>query len=114
MATRTQTPPSMSLATVSFDRSGRHLTAYISGELDAASMPSVSEAVFDQIRPDDEHLGVDLSTLSFCDSSGILMFFRLERAATTAGARFALYQPTPAVRRVLEMCDASGVLKIRT
>jgi anti-sigma B factor antagonist len=114
VATRTETPPSTSLASVSFDRSGRQLTAYITGELDAASMPAVSQAISDQIRPDDERIGVDLSTLSFCDSSGILMFFRLERAATEAGARFALYQPTPAVRRVLEMCDASGVLKIRT
>lgn len=101
-------------ATAGFDRSGRHLTVYLSGELDAASTPVVADQVAEHLRPDDQQLSFDLSALTFCDSTGLTLLFRLERQASEAGARFALFDPTPPVRRIIEMCDASGVLNIRS
>lgn len=102
------------LATASFDRSGRHLTVYLAGELDASSAPAVTDAILEHIGPDDEHLSLELSALTFCDSSGLMMVFRLHELAAGAGVRFVLFQPSPPVRRVLDICDPNGVLKIRS
>ena len=106
--------PVASTATVDFDRAGRHLTVYVSGELDAASAPCIGTAVRSRIQPDDERVWMDLSTTTFCDSSGLMMFFTLHRLVEETGGRFIIYNPTPQVRRIIEICDQSNVLPIRS
>ena len=105
--------PSATTATVGFDRSGPNLTVYLTGELDAASAPSVTAAIFEHILPGDERLWLDLSTLTFCDSSGLVLLFKLNQHAEESGAHYALLEPTKPVRRVIALCDPSGVLRIR-
>ena len=114
MATRSDLVPSTSIASASFDRSGRHLTVYLSGELDAASTPLIRVAIGEHRRPDDEQLWIDMSALTFCDSSGLVLLFELQREASEVDTLFTLYAPTTPVRRVIEMCDPSHVLSIRT
>lgn len=101
-------------AAVQFDRSGRHLTAYISGELDAASAPDVEAALRRSIQDDDERVWLDMSAVSFCDSSGVKMLFCLHREVDEAGGWLVVYSPTPIVRRILEMVDPSHLLAVRT
>ncbi|MCU1371658.1 MAG: hypothetical protein JWO77_2852, partial [Ilumatobacteraceae bacterium] len=54
MATTLHSPfvASTSTATAQFDRANRHLTAYISGELDVSTVSSVDEAISQRIQPD--------------------------------------------------------------
>lgn len=105
--------PSSATATASFDRSGPNLTVYLTGELDAASAPSVTTAIFERILPGDERLWLDLSALTFCDSSGLVLLFKLHQLAEESGAHYALFEPTDPVRRIIALCDPSGVLRIR-
>jgi anti-anti-sigma factor len=114
MTTRSHLQPSTSTATATFDRAGRHLTVYLSGELDAASAPGITQAIFDHLQPDDQQVALDASELTFCDSSGLVLLFKLHQQATDAGAYTAVFNPTPPVRRIIEMCDPSGILNIRT
>lgn len=101
-------------AVASFDRSGRHLTVYLSGELDAASTSDVADAIARHVRPDDERVWIDMAATTFCDSSGLMMLFALRRDVHEAGGIFVVYSPSRAVRRVIDMCDPSGVLNVRT
>lgn len=107
-------PGAATTASASFDRSGPNLTVYLSGELDAASAPSITAAIFEHLRPGDERLWLDLSALTFCDSSGIALLFRLNQRAEDDGFHLALMDPTAPVRRILEICDAGGTLAIRS
>ena len=56
---------------------------------------------------------VDLSAVTFCDSSGLGMMFRLHQAIDADGSQLLLCDPQPNVLRLLEMADQSRVLKVR-
>lgn len=108
---RTPTDP---LATARTDRTGRHLTVSLAGELDLASTPGISATIAGARRAGDEHLWLDLREVTFCDSSGLALLFRLRRETAEAGTAFALADPTDPVRRLIAACDVSGVLPIRS
>ena len=77
----------------------------LSGELDVASAPDLREqllVILDRQPPG--RLILDLSALSFIDSSGIAVFVNTERRARLLGCTFELVAPQAAVRRVLEVC----------
>ena len=99
---------------VQFDRSGRHLTVYVSGELDALLAPVVAERVLAHHQPGDEEVWLDLSDVTACDSSGLRAIFLLNQALDGHGSRFILYDLAPAVQKALEMVDQRPTLKIRT
>ncbi|WP_421118828.1 STAS domain-containing protein [Aquihabitans daechungensis] len=100
--------------TVEFDRAGSHLTIYLSDDLDAATAPPIGDAVLHHHQADDEKVWVDLSAVTFCDSSGIRMLHRLHHKIEADGAHFILLDPPEQVRRLIEMVDPEGNLKIRT
>jgi anti-anti-sigma factor len=87
---------------VEFDRSGSHLTAYLGGELDAETLEPLTAAILGQIEPDDERVWLDLQEVAFCGSAGLTLLLRLDRHVQASGGILTLYQPSPAVTRVLE------------
>jgi len=99
---------------VEFDRAGSHLTVYLTEDLDAATAPPIGDAILHRHEPDDEKVWVDLSAVSFCDSSGIRMLHRLHSAIEADGTHFVLLDPPENMRRLIEMVDPEGTLKIRT
>ena len=98
---------------VQFDRAGRHLTVYISGEIDALVAPGIADAVLCELRPDDERVWLDFSAVTFCDSSGLSMILRLHGAAAD-GSLFAVCEPSTQVRHLLDLTGVSGVIHVRT
>jgi len=98
---------------VEFDRSGRHVTAYLSGELDAQSTPTINAAIQAQVRPGDECVWLDMSTTTFCDSTGITMLFNLHMFVEATGATFVVFSPTKQVRRIIDICDPTHTLAVR-
>lgn len=102
------------IASATFHRQGPWLTAAIAGELDLASTPGVASAINAQIAPGDERLRIDLTDVTFCDSSGVAMLYRLRNRSLDEGFDFALILPAGPVRRILELCDQSGALPIAT
>ena len=88
-------------------------TVFISGELDLATMPFVSEqlALVHQTRP--ERLVLDLTRTGFLDCGSARMIVATGRSLP-AGRRPVIRRPSPAVRRILELtgldahCEIEG------
>ncbi|MFJ4467112.1 STAS domain-containing protein [Streptomyces sp. NPDC089424] len=83
----------------------------VSGELDMQT----STAVYQQTAaPISEHVTVvlDLSQVTFCDSSGFNALLRLRRRAQEAGSRLALAAPPPQVDRLLTLTGAGTVFPV--
>lgn len=74
----------------------------LAGELDLATVPSLREALFDFLPTDEVHL--DLSELTFLDSTGLHALLALARSRRGDGS-VVLVNPSPAVMRVLEIVD---------
>ena len=87
-------------------QSGR-LTIYLSGELDhheARQALRVLDELLDDYLPRD--CALDLSALSFMDSSGVALIVRLQRRMAELGGRVWVENPARQPRRVI---DASGI-----
>lgn len=79
----------------------------ISGELDARSGARLdAELARIETRDKPGILILDLSGLSFIDSSGLRVLFHAERRARTEGRRIVLIPGTGAVQRVFEITGA--------
>jgi anti-anti-sigma factor len=88
-------------------------TVFISGELDLATMPFVSEqlALVHQTRP--ERLVLDLTRTGFLDCGSARMIVAAGRSLPV-GRRPVIRCPSPGVRRILELtgldadCEIEG------
>ncbi len=92
---------------ISTDYSSGRLTAFLSGELDqheARSALRGLEELLDEYLPRD--LVLDLSGLSFMDSSGIALLIRVSRRVKETGGRMWIENPARQPRRVI---DAAGI-----
>lgn len=69
------------------------------GELDVASCDDLHRALATSARS----VIVDLSELTFCDSSGVAALVTAKRQAEATGRCFSLVKPSPTVRRVFEL-----------
>ena len=81
--------------------------ARIVGELDMATAPQLKEFLSDDERPR-IRLELDLSDLSFMDSSGLEVLLR-QAAARPSDAPLVLRNPTRPVMRVFEIAVPGGV-----
>lgn len=81
------------------------------GEIDLASAPDALRRLDEAI---DGHPGdtvvVDLTKVSFVDSSGLGVFVACDRRARVTGGRVVLDGCAPAVRRVLDVTGLARVL----
>jgi anti-anti-sigma factor len=71
----------------------------LAGELDVVTVPRLAEALFEASTGE---LGLDLSRLTFLDSSGLHAILALARSRDGSGS-VVLLDPSPAVMRVLEI-----------
>ncbi len=94
---------------------GRTLTVYLDGEIDHHSAREIRSRIDTKVfiqRPDE--LILDLSRVGFMDSSGLGLI--LGRYAKTAelGIRFKVVNPTPEVRRILDLAGVERLIRIET
>jgi anti-sigma B factor antagonist len=80
----------------------------LSGEVDLSWSQSVRRAVLDALDAAPV-VGVDLSAVSYIDSSGIAALVEGFQNARTRGRRFALVAVSDAVRAVLELARLDRV-----
>lgn len=87
--------------------SAGRLTIYLSGELDQHEAQQTSACIAELL---DEYLPrdcvLDLSDLSFMDSSGIAVIVKANRHIRTIGGRLWVENP---VKQVLRVIDAAGL-----
>ena len=92
------------------DRSGSHLTLTVHGEFDAAAAPAVIDAFVQHNSPPAELVSIDLSAVSFFDSSGLLSLQRLHQRSTAEGGSFTIVDASPTVTRILQLTGLDQVI----
>jgi anti-anti-sigma factor len=84
------------------------LVLSITGEIDLSNVEELREAIEPIIAQERDHIVFDLSALRFMDSSGIALFLAVaERVGTVE-----LHNPTPVIRRVIEVTGLSHILRL--
>ncbi|GIJ76796.1 anti-anti-sigma factor [Micromonospora phaseoli] len=82
----------------------------LAGELDMGSAPQLN-AVIDRLAEDGERrLLIDLTDLTFCDSTGIAVFVRGDNRAAAEGGWLRVTGATGRVERVLQLTGLAEVL----
>ncbi|MEV0676485.1 STAS domain-containing protein [Actinosynnema sp. NPDC050436] len=90
--------------TVVHDRSTANPTVLrVAGELDLDTTPQLLEVLDSVHLGADAGLVVDLTRLSYCDSTGITALITAHQRAEAAGASFALSGVTPDLMRVFHI-----------
>jgi anti-sigma B factor antagonist len=74
----------------------------LSGEIDIANVGD-AEAALMPMAASGSALVIDLAGLTYCDSQGIAMLFRLARHARDNGSSFTVANPQGIVARVFEI-----------
>ena len=93
----------------SLDHAAGLVTVALHGEVDVATVDQVRVALTDAIALRPRTIVVDLSDLSFIDSTGLgALIFGFQRARD-AGVRFRLAHPSRSVRQILVL---SGLLEV--
>jgi anti-sigma B factor antagonist len=82
------------------------------GELDLSNASSVLARVIDSDLVAGESLVLDLSGVTFVDSSGLIALLHAEHYLTGRSCHFALRSPTSQVRRVLELAGLADSFRI--
>ena len=86
---------------------------YLAGEVDMKSSPLARTQILELVT-NNNTVFVDLSAISYIDSSGIATLVEGLQAARQAGKRFALLAVSPAARQVLELARLDQVFPIYT
>jgi anti-sigma B factor antagonist len=94
-------------------RDGVHVVA-ASGECDLAEAPKLEEALVKIAeRRSSRQVLLDLSDVTYLDSSGIAALWRANVALEIAGSTLVLVAPSEPVRRILALTDLEKWLEIR-
>jgi anti-sigma B factor antagonist len=81
------------------------------GEADVSTR-AMSEAFDAEVAKKPRLLVVDLSGLSFIDSSALSVIMRTFRALQRDGSALALVSPSPAVARILQLIDIARMIPV--
>jgi anti-anti-sigma factor len=87
----------------------------VSGEIDLSVSAHLADIVIDcASRTDASDIVIDLSGVSFIDSTGLGALITIRLAARERGQRLVLQSPTPHVAEVLAITGLDHVLEIET
>ena len=95
-------------ASASLSTDGGVIVLRLSGELDLATVADIQRSVDAIAAQAPEHLVIDLTEVTFMDSSGIALLLEIAQSRP----RTELRNPTPLIRRVLEMTGLTEILPI--
>jgi anti-anti-sigma factor len=97
--------------TVRSETAGDDVVLHVAGDLDMATVPELRAAVEDAAAA--PRVVVDLSGLTFCDSTGLALLLETRKAAAAAGREVVVRNPSEPFRRVAELVRLDEVLGIR-
>jgi anti-sigma B factor antagonist len=91
--------------------SGSAAIVRLTGELDVAGVPALGACLSERLAAHRDVI-LDLSGLSFLDSTGLGVLFGAHEQAAALGCSFMLRAPTGQVARVLQMTGTDQVFTI--
>jgi anti-sigma B factor antagonist len=99
------------LAHLAFEEQGRVVVARIAGEVDLSNATDLQQTMLDAVPNTAEGMVVDLSVVSYLDSSGIRMLGEIGERLRWREQRFAVVAPPGSrVRGVLAIAGAESVV----
>ena len=97
---------------VTVQRDDEVATITVGGELDLATVPLLSAAVAE--HDDAGLLVLDLTAVTFIDSTGVRVLIVADRSCARSGSRLVVLAGDGPVRRLLELCKLDGRLALVT
>ena len=94
-------------------RYGAVETLYVSGELDLASAPVLERTVAGALDGQWGEFRLDLSGVTFMDSSGSKALMRVHNQVEAFGRHLVVLSPAPVVQSVLEVLGLNRVMDVR-
>ncbi|WP_051865405.1 STAS domain-containing protein [Streptomyces griseus] len=93
-------------------RHDRHSRALITlaGEIDLTTERIVRESLGQCVRDGIRAIDVDLTTVTFCDVTGLNAFLHASRATAVAGGSLRLHHPPSALARIIALTGNSTLL----
>jgi anti-sigma B factor antagonist len=99
--------------TVEREKSENGVLIRVAGEVDLYSSPELRKAILKSVPSSEGEVGIDLSAVTYIDSSGVATLVEGLRSARKSGAGFALVSPSTAVLQVLELARLDSVFEVR-
>ena len=96
--------------TVRSQREGEIHTVRLAGELDLATAVDVERELERVEATDAASIVLDLSGLTFMDSTGVRLVVNAHTRSAAGGRRLALLRGQTAVQRVMELSGVNGLL----
>jgi anti-anti-sigma factor len=93
-------------------QAGRHELLAVEGEIDIATSPRLIAALNEAVTDSAGAVVVDLSAVAFMDSTGLALLIRAQRRMSRRGRGFAVVCPDGPVRRIFELTDMVGMLRV--
>jgi anti-sigma B factor antagonist len=101
------------LAHLAFEEQGRVMVARVAGEVDLSNAGDLQRSMLDAVLNTAEGMVIDLSVVSYLDSSGIRMLGEIGERLRWREQRFAVVAPPGSrVRGVLAIAGAEGVVPL--
>jgi anti-sigma B factor antagonist len=91
---------------------GRRIVLAAAGGLDLGSAPALPAAIEAALDSGARDLWIDLSDVTFIDSTGIHALLDARRRVGTNGCRLAVICPAGTARRTLTLCGADSALPL--
>ncbi|WP_063804160.1 STAS domain-containing protein [Streptomyces roseifaciens] len=91
------------------DKKNRALIT-LAGEIDQVSAPLVSKTLERCLCEGIRTIDVDLTTVTFCDCSGLNAFLRASHRTIAAGGSLRLHYPPPTLVRILTLTGTGPLL----
>lgn len=94
----------------STDAGDRQCQLIVRGDVDIDTAPRLGKAVEDALRRGRHHVAVDVSRVSFMDSTALTALLTGREHAVAAGGSLRVTRASPAVLRLLEMTNLTDLL----
>jgi anti-anti-sigma factor len=95
---------------IAVSEQGSTITVALGGEWDIAEQEATRTATLSALERFPERLVLDLSQLSFIDSSGLRVAVELQKRSRRQNTRLVVVPGSTAAQRLLEMCQLNEVL----
>jgi anti-sigma B factor antagonist len=88
------------------------IIAELAGELDIATAPALREQLLSLLRPGSSRLIIDLSKVTYCDSSGLAVLVGTGRRARLLGGSLHLAAASSQTRQILQLTGLGRYLPV--
>jgi anti-anti-sigma factor len=91
---------------------GRRTVLTVAGEVDLDTAPQIADAIDDALEAGALELWIDLSPITFMDSSGVHLLVETNARLGQLNRRLAIVCPGGVVRRVLDLTGVAALLPL--